>query len=340
MAQYSTQGSSTLSSGPVKSNRSQRPGITRVYHTWHGQTMGLSHFEDFMLEIGADPKAVHLCCVPRQGTTPRRHSHTSSETKSQKKIIHGENTSSEHKVSQADRGRSLMKTYDPRSVRGLEAKSEPHKQTLAPSRPKRHTLTSPFAPLSASAQQLKALPSSSVLANSSSGLFAGPASLSNVRDALLAISQSYSISQPPYHGPGFSENTWTSDAAPQPDVQIVSSEPIPTTSSASTLTVRSRTSSTVSLATASSSEGPETPRAHSPLMSPSQELRRSLSDLEHTSRFRAPTSCVTCKRSGSNYPCCPKCGDVWCSRHCRMAAGKDGKHSCHCRMVEPAIVYA
>ena len=168
--------------------------------------------------------------------------------------------------------------------------------------------------------------------------------MSAARHSLLTISQNHSIGQTSNHQSLSSETldelSWSSDL-PQSGVQNPSfPEPIPSASSSSTLTIRSRTSSIASLATASSSEGPETPRVLSPLLSSSQELHRSLSELEHTSRFRIPTRCVTCKRSGANFPCCPKCGDMWCSRHCRMAGGKDGKHSCQCRPLEPSIVFA
>ena len=92
----------------------------------------------------------------------------------------------------------------------------------------------------------------------------------------------------------------------------------------------SPTPSIDSLDTASSSEAPATPRTHSVL---AHELPGSspLEELERTSRFRVPCVCMTCKRAGSNFPSCAKCGEMWCSRECRV--GTAGTHACHGRMV-------
>ena len=37
--------------------------------------------------------------------------------------------------------------------------------------------------------------------------------------------------------------------------------------------------------------------------------------------------CVTCRKPGVNYPKCSRCGDMWCSRECRLFGGAK-KHLC------------
>lgn len=102
----------------------------------------------------------------------------------------------------------------------------------------------------------------------------------------------------------------------------------------------SRVPSFASLDTVSSSEGPETPRGHySPLPSPShtRSPSDSLSYLEHTSRLRVPGVCVTCKRQGANFPSCSLCGDMWCSRECRVQATRGHKHTCARRTMQASV---
>lgn len=86
-----------------------------------------------------------------------------------------------------------------------------------------------------------------------------------------------------------------------------------------------RSPSNESLATASSSEAPATPRAHSPLLS---SISAPLADLEHTSRFRVHAVCAACKKTGSNFPSCAKCGETWCSRDCRVKGSNALRHIC------------
>lgn len=87
-----------------------------------------------------------------------------------------------------------------------------------------------------------------------------------------------------------------------------------------------RSPSTESLATASSSEAPATPREHSPLLT---TLNPPLEDLERTSRFRIRAVCAVCQKKGSNFPSCAKCGEAWCSRDCRTKGSSTGRHVCH-----------
>ncbi|KAI0712181.1 hypothetical protein C8Q76DRAFT_479933 [Earliella scabrosa] len=81
----------------------------------------------------------------------------------------------------------------------------------------------------------------------------------------------------------------------------------------------SRTPSIDSLDTASSSEAPATPRTQAEL---------TLGELERTSRFRVPSVCVACRRTGANFPSCAKCGETLCSRECRV---RGRAHACHGR---------
>lgn len=92
-----------------------------------------------------------------------------------------------------------------------------------------------------------------------------------------------------------------------------------------------RTNSTDSLSTVSSSEAPATPRNHSPLLGHDQPT---LVDLEHHSKFRSSSVCVACKKSGANFPSCPKCGETWCSRGCRLKGSDGTRHLCQERAVD------
>lgn len=54
-----------------------------------------------------------------------------------------------------------------------------------------------------------------------------------------------------------------------------------------------------------------------------------LEAVEKGSKLSYRTICSTCKRAGTNYPRCPRCNEMWCSRACRLQGGK--KHSCAIR---------
>lgn len=57
-----------------------------------------------------------------------------------------------------------------------------------------------------------------------------------------------------------------------------------------------------------------------------------LAGLEQRSKFCVKKgACSTCKRVGSGFPQCGKCGASWCSRECRLNDGK--KHVCRHRAV-------
>ena len=69
----------------------------------------------------------------------------------------------------------------------------------------------------------------------------------------------------------------------------------------------------------------------SPLLTPTEELHPILARLEERSRLCVKlTQCTTCRKQGSDFPRCPKCGDTWCSRPCRLMGGK--RHICPGRL--------
>ncbi|OJT15264.1 hypothetical protein TRAPUB_8186 [Trametes pubescens] len=88
--------------------------------------------------------------------------------------------------------------------------------------------------------------------------------------------------------------------------------------------------------TAPSSAGPATPvHVVAPLppslSRKSESLHPVLEGLERASMFAVQTACATCGRGGSNFPCCPKCGEMWCSRACRLQKGNGKRHICSAR---------
>lgn len=51
-----------------------------------------------------------------------------------------------------------------------------------------------------------------------------------------------------------------------------------------------------------------------------------LKAVESASKLSYRTICVACLKPGKDFPRCPRCGDMWCSRECRMQGGK--RHVC------------
>ncbi|KAI9058343.1 hypothetical protein FKP32DRAFT_1680762 [Trametes sanguinea] len=83
--------------------------------------------------------------------------------------------------------------------------------------------------------------------------------------------------------------------------------------------------------TAPSSAGPATPVhtvATLPVARKSESLHPVLEGLERTSMINIQSSCATCGKHGSNFPCCPRCGEMWCSRACRLQNGAVKRHTC------------
>lgn len=59
------------------------------------------------------------------------------------------------------------------------------------------------------------------------------------------------------------------------------------------------------------------------------KLHPVLAAVETGSRLSCRTICSTCMKAGTNFPRCPRCDDMWCSRACRLQGGK--KHICAIR---------
>ncbi|THV05303.1 hypothetical protein K435DRAFT_961376 [Dendrothele bispora CBS 962.96] len=63
---------------------------------------------------------------------------------------------------------------------------------------------------------------------------------------------------------------------------------------------------------------------------PKTKLNPILDSLEQNSKLCVKQMrCATCGKIGSDYPRCGKCGEMWCSRACRLHNGK--RHQCHTR---------
>ena len=60
-----------------------------------------------------------------------------------------------------------------------------------------------------------------------------------------------------------------------------------------------------------------------------QNLHPVLEALEQRSRLSCRSQCSTCLKFGRDYPRCGRCGQMWCSRECRLQGGK--KHICPSR---------
>lgn len=87
-----------------------------------------------------------------------------------------------------------------------------------------------------------------------------------------------------------------------------------------------RTTSTSSLSSASDSQT----LIDAPFSYPASSLDPILASVEQKSKFcRKTMDCSNCRKSGVNFPRCPRCGDMWCSRECRVGEGK--RHVCSTR---------
>jgi len=303
-----------------------RPNPKKSRHTWHSYTKHSSknHFEDFMREINVDPRVVHLCCVPQQ-TSGISHHHSK---KGKGKLV---------EIPPNNQAVTLdlpSKQYRDRASSIAVAR---HRQLITP--PGKTTSARNLARLTVGSVNSKIKPSLNLKTQATFAIStahepptraaylvprtARESLLSSIAGDKASIESSsrnndLQISHHPEDGACHSHPS-PNDTPRRPSLAL-------TTSSF----VRSRrTPSFASVTTASSSEGPETPRGNSPLLTPSLELHQpSLGAIEHSSRFRVRTLCATCKKTGSNFPSCQQCGDMWCSRQCRMKAGTGGSHSC------------
>ncbi|KAI0761956.1 hypothetical protein BD413DRAFT_485015 [Trametes elegans] len=282
-----------------------RPTAKRASRTWPGDATVRSHFEDFLHEIGADVEETLLCC---KGTSPHPHGH------------HGHT----RKGSTASKARSSPSRAHDKARASTGGTS--HYSTVKGSASSRgRTMSIPSMSVPPKSPALSSIDLENHDATATHHY------LSSARDALLVFVGGTPVDERPSRSP---TRTFFRDRAPashSPDSRTSpSSQGSRTRPSARS---PSRTPSIDSLDTASSSEAPATPRTHSP--SPAHELAPTLEDLERTSRFRVESVCVRCRRAGSNFPSCAKCGERWCSRECRLqgqlgaAQAQAQAHACH-----------
>ncbi|KAI0770315.1 hypothetical protein C8Q74DRAFT_890959 [Fomes fomentarius] len=331
-----------MASSSLRNTSIPRPTVKRAAHTWPGNSATRNHFEDFLREIGASSETAHLlCCIPRPSATPCAHAHLHKRSRATSKPRSTSKPQDETRVSDDDACPHVPPSMPPRpETRGRTLSTIKVSGTLTSGLP--ISLKSPA-------------PSAIDLENhDASGNYSY---FSSARDTLLSCMSSIPVDERPsraptrsFHGPSSTRRASDSSSA--------SSRHSPSSSSLSPVTSlraravsrgteqdehsrtrsgarthsstsrhdrsSSRTPSIDSLDTASSSEAPSTPRTQ-------HELPPTLQDLERTSRFRVQSVCTTCKRVGSNFPSCAKCGDMWCSRECRVGTTGAGSHACHGR---------
>ncbi|KAH7919583.1 hypothetical protein BV22DRAFT_853796 [Leucogyrophana mollusca] len=56
------------------------------------------------------------------------------------------------------------------------------------------------------------------------------------------------------------------------------------------------------------------------------KLHPILEAVESASKLSSQAVCATCLKAGKDFPRCPRCSDMWCSRACRLDGGK--RHVC------------
>ena len=128
------------------------------------------------------------------------------------------------------------------------------------------------------------------------------------------------------------ENAVESPSPQSPETDSPSS-PLSIKSSLSSIPSISRTSSSVSdsdigliPSSAAQSKAPS-PNAEG---RSNYKLHPILAACEKMSKVSNRTICVTCKKPGYDYPRCGKCGEMWCSRACRLRDGAK-RHVCSTR---------
>ncbi|EKM51520.1 uncharacterized protein PHACADRAFT_186983 [Phanerochaete carnosa HHB-10118-sp] len=330
----------------------RRPGLVKVHHTWHGEVPDRTHFEDFMREIGVNAEELHPCCMPRPGKlnlcwvsereaerVPVRYTVVKESRRIRSMSEPSASTAPHENVAltshpATDRGRSVTirrqslpvtakRPLSPPAISSSRRPSPPSRVASVISRGGEEAERTPAPPQKA--PPLIALYTqnhgASYLCTSVS---ADQALRNSMRATLVREVPRESVA--PAHVQD--QELW--EPLPQCPALVPSKRP-PPSSRNPTKPNLSRVPSFASLETVSSSEGPETPRGHSPLHSPSHMLSPTLSNLEQKSRLRVPGQCVACKRTGHNFPSCPACGDMWCSRECRIQATAGRKHVCPSR---------
>ncbi|KAI6039321.1 hypothetical protein EDC04DRAFT_1755008 [Pisolithus marmoratus] len=73
----------------------------------------------------------------------------------------------------------------------------------------------------------------------------------------------------------------------------------------------------------------ESPGNSTPPLAETQKLHPVLEALEKKSRVSCRSQCSTCLKPGRDFPRCGRCGQMWCSRECRLQGGK--RHICPSR---------
>ncbi|KAI0648072.1 hypothetical protein C8Q79DRAFT_551536 [Trametes meyenii] len=295
---------------------------TQVRPSIRGRTISSrSHFEDFIREIGGDTESMHLCC---RGTSPHPHVHAHMRRGSAASVGPKSRSSptrahDKARASPEEGGRRLSTESQARPVlsRGRAASSS--RASSLPIHPKSPAFS--YVDL----ETHDATPTYNHLASA--------------RDALLVLTGGSPVDERPSRAP---IRTFFHDRAPASRSPDSASNHSPLFAADPSAEQHSRprmhssprsaspTPSVDSLDTASSSEAPATPRTHTML---AHELPHTLDDLERASRFRVESRCVRCHRSGSNFPSCAKCGEMWCSRECRLQgpAATGRTHACHGR---------
>ncbi|TFK91110.1 hypothetical protein K466DRAFT_342874 [Polyporus arcularius HHB13444] len=322
-----------MASTSTRATSLPRPIVKRANQTWPGHSSSRNHFEDFLKELGSTTEIAHLCCIPRPNGPPCAHAQMRKRSTSNVR----------------SKARSSSRAADKVRASGIEEEASPMTLTGSP-RPeiRGRTMSSPKV----SGQLTTGMPVSlKSPALSSIDIESHDASatyhyLASARDSLLSFISGVPIEERPSRAPtrtfrdhsvsisaGASSNSRarsmaSSESRPRA-ISRVSAQLSPTRFSTRGRSP-SPTPSIDSVDTASSSEAPATPRTNS-ILAHELPASSSLEELERTSRFRVPCVCTSCKRAGSNFPSCAKCGDVWCSRDCRV--GTAGTHACHGRMV-------
>ncbi|RPD62412.1 hypothetical protein L226DRAFT_532580 [Lentinus tigrinus ALCF2SS1-7] len=313
----------------------RRPAVKRANYTWPGDASSRTHFEDFLKELGSTDEIAHLCCIPRSNGIPCAHAHMRRRSASNV----GSKARSSSRAASKARASPIEEEVSPKA---LTESLRPQIRGRTMSSPKVSGQLTSGLPVSLKSPALSSIDIENHDASATYNY------LASARDSLLSFMSGLPIEERPSRAPtrtfrdhststspGASSNSRapskasTSPASRPRTISRVSQQRSPTRFSTRGRSP-SPTSSIDSLDTASSSEAPATPRTHS-ILAHELPASSSLEELERTSRFRVPCVCMTCKRAGSNFPSCAKCGDMWCSRECRV--GTAGTHACHGRMV-------
>jgi hypothetical protein len=174
-------------------------------------------------------------------------------------------------------------------------------------------------------------PTSTLWSYNASGCFSPTTSASA---SLLALDPSFSRESPYFQrkhlpAPSLWDGDGTESPTPQsPETSSLNppSSPLSMKSSLSSIPAISRTSSSFSdldiLMTAS--PGPPPLNANGRC---NKEIHPILAACEKMSKVSSRAVCATCMKPGNNYPRCAKCGEMWCSRTCRLRDGGK-RHIC------------